>query len=142
MIPRTLLPIVACLFLVGCVSRIPFVDAERGKVYGLADFERALVDEKIHYLENELRNLRAPEPTDPNVVKLTPFTLRDFPTLAEWRKMKEKAKPGDIIVEYHHRLYLKYVDGAEEANRRGFALVRNNQIIDFVFVGVTFPSDY
>jgi hypothetical protein len=142
MIPKILVSVVPCLLLSACVSRIPFVDAERGSVFSLDSFERVLIDEKIQYLELETEKLKEPEPTDPNIVKLSPFMLRKYPTLSEWRKMKAKAKPGDVVAEYHHRLYLKYVDGPAETDRRGFALIRNGQIIDFVFIDGIFPSDY
>lgn len=133
---------VLALAIVGCAAPLPFVGAERGAVYSLEEFEQALVAEKIAILKGELRQLQTSEPVSPEEVKLTPFVIPQFPRLSEWRKMKQKARPGDEIWEYHHRLYLKHYDGPDDAMRRGYALVRDGRRIAFVFVDSASPLDY
>lgn len=130
------------LWLSGCASRLPFAGAERGACYTAAQFEELLVAEKLAYLDNELRTLQGPDPVAEDIVALRPFMVRKYPTLAEWRKLKAKIQPGDLICEFQHRLHGAYYDGPSEAEQRGYALIRNNRIVAFVRVDGQFNADF
>lgn len=123
-----------CAVLAGCTTTSPFNRAVRGTCYTPEEFNRAVIAEKIAFLQNEITNLQAPEPSDPNQINLRPFMIREFPTMSEWEALQKKVKPGDRICEYHHELYLQSYDGPVETNRRGFALIREDRIIAFVYV--------
>lgn len=128
--------------LTGCSTTSPFAEAEPGNSYSVEEFGQLVLAEKEAFLENELKNLRTPQSTDSSRVKLSPFILRKYPTLSEWNNMKGKAKPDDRISEFHHRLFGKFYDGPEEAMQRGYALVRQGRVVEFVSVTSNFPSDY
>jgi hypothetical protein len=137
-----LVTFIASGLLLGCATSSPFAGAERGPSYSIDEFEKALVAEKIKFLENELRNLKNPHAPDAGIVQLHPFLIRRFPTVSEWHEMKQKAKPGDRIFEFHHWLYAKVYDGPEEAQKRGYALIRGDRIIAFVYVDDLFSAHY
>jgi hypothetical protein len=133
----------------------PFAGAVVSQVYGLEEFEQALMAEKSRFLQfaqEQVTIYRAhPEQIfrDPDapVLELIPKAnanmFRHFPTLVEWRRMKRQSLPGDQVVEFVHRDRDKYFDGPQEALNLGFALVRDGRTVQLVRVDfATFSQDY